>query len=140
MTIRHCSCHADLVSYSSFYISSNICFLKCVFSPVCNTVLNKYICRSKWTSEQQQILHKHLRKLHIYLRTCVCTQLLSIYTLMHRITLCTHSVLLPLQERKHLYVRAQWSEQNDRIIQFIQVVEMCPMLWDTSNIYYKWCN
>ena len=28
MTIRHKYCHVDLISYSSFYISSNICFLK----------------------------------------------------------------------------------------------------------------
>ena len=38
MSIRHCFCHADLVSYSSFYISSNISvsFETSSFSPLNN--------------------------------------------------------------------------------------------------------
>ena len=68
-----------------------------VCSTVLHTVLNKSMCLWKRTSETNftRTFEKSAR-----------TQLLGLYSLTHRITLCTHSVLLPLQNWTHLYVRA----------------------------------
>ena len=68
---------------------------------------------------------------------CARAQLFSVHALTNKITLCSHSVLLRLQEGKYLFSLNNRLDKRKKIIQFIQAVETHPVLWDTSNNDYK---
>ena len=87
------------------------------------------MCWWKRTSEQQQTMREQLRKVRVHLRTCVRVLDFSVYTLWRTGLLCVRTQCCFRYKSEKILLCAHKDWTNDKVIKFIQEVDMRPVLW-----------